>query len=251
MDPTSRRSIAASFALWAAAASALLVLLGVGAVHVGLVRPIHGFVAFMVSLLVALLALCTGLVGVLRTRRISGRRGRTRALAGVIYGAVVLGAIGLLLRSARGLPAINDITTDTANPPGYVAAKKLGPNVGHDMSYPKSFAAIQEKAYPFVQPIHLDVPPKTAFDRAEAAMEALGFHTESSDPAAGRIEATDTSTVFEFVDDIVVRVRPGDGGSIVDIRSRSRDGKGDLGVNADRIRRLSQLIEKPAADGAG
>lgn len=250
MSTTAKRSVAASLALWTAVISAALMLLGVGAIHVGLIRPIHGFEAFGASLLVALFALGAGIAGVLRTRRSSGRRGRTRALAGLIYGAVVLGAIGFLLWTARGLPAINDITTDTVHPPQFVAAKKLGPNVGHAMSYPKSFAAIQEKAYPFVQPIHLDVPRKVAFDRAEAAMETLGFHVESSDPAAGRIEATDTSTVFQFVDDIVVRVRPGESGSIVDIRSRSRVGKGDLGVNADRIRRLSDLIEKPAADGA-
>jgi uncharacterized protein (DUF1499 family) len=243
------RSVAASLALWTAVVSAGLMLLGVSAIHVGLLRPIQGFTAFLVSLLAALVALGVGLLGLWRTRRSAGRSGRTRAWAGVVYGAVVLGAIGFLLGAARGLPAINDITTDTTHPPVFVAAKKLASNVGHDMSYPASFAAMQKKAYPFVQPLHLDVPPRVAFDRAEAAIQTLGFHTESSDPATGRIEATDTSTVFQFVDDIVVRVTQDAGGSVVDIRSRSRDGKGDLGVNADRIRRLGALIEKPAADG--
>lgn len=251
MGTASKRSVAANLALWTAAVSAGLMALGVAAIHVGLLRPIQGFTAFGLSLLLALAGLCAGLLGLVRTRKSAGRGGRTRAWAGVVYGVVVLGAIGFLLAAAHGLPAINDITTDTSDPPQYVAAKKLGPNVGHDIAYTKSFAAIQKKAYPFVQPVHLDVPPKVAFDRVEAAMETLGFHTESSNPAAGRIEATDTSTVFQFVDDIVVRVRRSERGSIVDIRSRSRDGKGDLGVNADRIRRLSTLIEKPAADGAG
>ena len=46
------------------------------------------------------------------------------------------------------------------------------------------------------------------------------------------------------IDDVVVRVRPGaQGGSIVDVRSRSRVGQSDLGANAARIRRLSAALE--------
>jgi len=59
----------------------------------------------------------------------------------------------------------------------------------------------------------------------------------------GRIEAVAVSRVFRFADDIVVRIRPSaDGGSRVDIRSRSRDGKGDLGVNAQRIDNLLTIL---------
>jgi uncharacterized protein (DUF1499 family) len=45
-----------------------------------------------------------------------------------------------------------------------------------------------------------------------------------------------TSTWFGFGDDIVVRIRPDGAGSRIDIRSKSRDGESDLGVNARRIR---------------
>ncbi|MBW2399988.1 MAG: DUF1499 domain-containing protein, partial [Deltaproteobacteria bacterium] len=38
------------------------------------------------------------------------------------------------------------------------------------------------------------------------------------------------------VDDIVVRVRRDGADSIVDVRSKSRDGRGDMGANAARIR---------------
>ncbi len=63
------------------------------------------------------------------------------------------------------------------------------------------------------------------------------------DPETGRVEARDMSLVFRFVDDVVVRVRPGTSGSVVDIRSRSRDGRGDLGINAARIRALSDALK--------
>jgi uncharacterized protein (DUF1499 family) len=58
-----------------------------------------------------------------------------------------------------------------------------------------------------------------------------------SDPQAGELEAVAESVVFGFKDDVIVRVRPDPaGGSRVDVRSKSRDGKGDLGANAARIR---------------
>ena len=51
-----------------------------------------------------------------------------------------------------------------------------------------------------------------------------------------QLEATETSELFRFKDDFVVRIRPfQDGGSRIDVRSKSRDGKGDMGVNAKRI----------------
>jgi len=39
-----------------------------------------------------------------------------------------------------------------------------------------------------------------------------------------------------FTDDIVVRVAPANSGSRIDLRSSSRYGRSDFGVNAERIR---------------
>ena len=55
-------------------------------------------------------------------------------------------------------------------------------------------------------------------------------------------EAAVTSPTFLFVDDIVVRVRPEGDGSRIDVRSKSRDGKGDLGMNAKRIRAFARSV---------
>ena len=41
--------------------------------------------------------------------------------------------------------------------------------------------------------------------------------------------------LFRFVDDVAIRVRPRGAGSVVDLRSNSRVGGGDLGANAERI----------------
>ncbi|NQY90706.1 MAG: DUF1499 domain-containing protein, partial [Deltaproteobacteria bacterium] len=56
------------------------------------------------------------------------------------------------------------------------------------------------------------------------------------DRASGRLEASAPASIFHFVDEVVVRVRAPAEGTRVDVRSRSRDGRGDLGVNAARIR---------------
>ena len=57
-----------------------------------------------------------------------------------------------------------------------------------------------------------------------------------------------TSKLFHFQDDIVVRVRPGaDGGSLVDMRSKSRVGQGDMGANAARIRQFMVALRTAGA----
>jgi uncharacterized protein (DUF1499 family) len=54
----------------------------------------------------------------------------------------------------------------------------------------------------------------------------------------GHLEAEARSFWFGFVDDIVIRITPTATGSAIDLRSTSRTGKGDLGVNAKRIKQF-------------
>lgn len=73
----------------------------------------------------------------------------------------------------------------------------------------------------------------------------MGWHVVAAVPAEGRLEATARTFWFGFTDDVVVRVRPGEaGGTRVDVRSKSRVGRSDLGTNAARIRRFLQRLRK-------
>lgn len=54
-------------------------------------------------------------------------------------------------------------------------------------------------------------------------------------PEALRFEATAQTTFFGFMDDVVVQVTPINNKSRIDIRSVSRIGRSDKGVNAARI----------------
>lgn len=75
------------------------------------------------------------------------------------------------------------------------------------------------------------------------------WRVEHADETRGLISATCRSRVFGFVDDLTVWVRLDDDGlTEVDLRSRSRTGKGDFGVNRRRIegilRRLDEEFER-------
>ncbi|MGZ5100879.1 MAG: DUF1499 domain-containing protein, partial [Usitatibacter sp.] len=143
----------------------------------------------------------------------------------------------VLYKQAEGLPYIHDVTTDTFDPPLFVALleeRKKAPN-GAAYGGPK-IAAEQQRGYPDIKSLVLKAEPKDVMQRAIDAARKLDWEIVSSDAPAGRIEATDTTTWFGFKDDIVVRVRPEGTGSRIDVRSVSRVGRSDVGANAKRIR---------------
>jgi uncharacterized protein (DUF1499 family) len=165
------------------------------------------------------------------------RRALAALLVGVVAGAVSFGVPWTMQRAARSVPPIHDITTDIAHPPEFVAlaaVRRASPN-GADYAG-GAVAAAQRKAYPDILPLAVGAHPPAAYRRALAAARALGWHIVLADPKALRIEATDTTRFFGFKDDIVVRVTPLEAASRIDVRSASRVGKSDLGVNAKRIR---------------
>ncbi|MEO8601464.1 MAG: DUF1499 domain-containing protein [bacterium] len=217
---------------WLGRFSVVLVLLGPAVAHFELVRPIVGFGTFGFGLLMSVLALITGLLAL-----IVGPERRTTAL-GMLPAIVVILAVGIASGARQNLPRINDITTDTANPPLFVNAQSLADNIDRDMAYPGAEFAEQQKAgYPDLGPTTLALPPDEAFKQVAAAARSMdGWNITREDAAARAVEGYDTSQLFRFKDDFVIEVRPVDGQSVVQMRSKSRVGKGDVGANAQRIR---------------
>ena len=170
------------------------------------------------------------------------RRGIALAAASLLVTAALI-AIPARFRMGPPAPPIHDITTDTQDPPQYVAALPLRADAPNTTEYGgERVAAQQRDAYPDLQPAILNVPPAQAFDRALAAVHEMGWDHVEADATAGLIEATDTTFWFGFKDDVVIRVRPTDGGSRVDVRSLSRVGVGDAGTNAKRIRAYIDVL---------
>ncbi|MDP6952892.1 MAG: DUF1499 domain-containing protein, partial [Alphaproteobacteria bacterium] len=73
------------------------------------------------------------------------------------------------------------------------------------------------------------------FDKALALIESEGWELVASVPEEGRIEATAKTPYFKFRDDVVLRIAAAGTGTKVDMRSASRVGRSDVGVNAERI----------------
>jgi uncharacterized protein (DUF1499 family) len=184
----------------------------------------------------AIAAMLISALGLVLARPGGGRRGLYRALAGLVIGAITFGVPWSYLRTAQGVPPIHDITTDTENPPPFVATLPLRADAQNPPDYGGEQVATQQRAaFPAIQPVSAPLPPDRAFALAVATAEDQGWEIVAAVPAEGRIEATDTTFWWGFKDDIVIRIRPENSGSRLDIRSKSRVGIGDFGVNAARV----------------
>ena len=231
---TPPRSRTGRLSTWLGRLAVLAVLVGPAISHFELVPPLGGFGVFAVGLLLALLCLLVGVVAL-----ILGPAGtRSPTGGGMLPAIVVLLAVYVASGAGQNPPRINDITTDTVNPPLFVHAQMLPENAGRDMAYPGAdFARQQQEGYGEIPPLPLPMPADEAFKRvAAAARSTPGWVITREDPGARALEGYDTSQLFRFKDDFVIEVRDANGQSLVEMRSKSRNGKGDVGVNAKRIR---------------
>jgi uncharacterized protein (DUF1499 family) len=225
----------------------LLCLLGMVAARFSWLAPQRGFLlAIAVGLLLCgALALLSGVIGIVRTRPSAHRTGAPQAWAGTLLGAAMIAAL-FLLAPAGGAVPIHDISTDLSDPPEFVALARVEANRDRDLSYPHGppdTADLQRQHYPDLVTIDLDREPAQTLAKVEEAARALGWTMVEVDEESGRVEAYETTSLFRFVDDVVVRVRPAaGGGSLVDVRSTSRVGQSDLGANAERIRALRDRL---------
>lgn len=175
------------------------------------------------------------------------KKGTATALAGLVLSLAVLGTVGYWFNEVQKYPPIHDISTDIENPPEFRGIVPLRANVPNDTTYgDREKAKTQRESYPAIQPLYLDLSYSEAFSRAlEAAKQMPWEKIVTSDRKRGLIEAVDELPWFGFKDDVVIRVDTAEtsGRSRIDVRSVSRIGKGDIGVNAHRIRNYLETIK--------
>jgi len=162
----------------------------------------------------------------------SKRRGFIYSLLGLIIIVPMLVFLQSWQEAKMTLPKIQDITTDTESPPSFWYAPNSREYGG------VGIAALQEEAYPDIQPLILSININKAYDYSLAVLKDKGWQLYDPSRADMHLEATETTFWFGFSDDIVIHITATDeGGSRVDIRSASRfGGGGDGGTNANRIR---------------
>lgn len=208
-----------------------------------------------------------GIFSLLLAIIIRPRKGFVIAALALIIPVFGFGQLAGVQKKVASLPFIHDITTDTQNVPTFTNAilseraevegvntvdyvgKKARTSAkdadGKPVMKLVSVLQTQTKAYADIRPLILESDPDVVFGEAKAAAKQMGWAIKSENVQAGILEATDTTFWYGFKDDIVIRIRPSEGGgSVLDVRSISRIGGSDIGANAARIRKFLKLMRK-------
>jgi uncharacterized protein (DUF1499 family) len=98
--------------------------------------------------------------------------------------------------------------------------------------------------YPDIQPQKFNQPPEKVFEAAVETSKAMGWDLIETDRNQGTVEAVATTRLFRFKDDVTITITREGERTVVNVRSHSRIGKGDLGTNARRIRSFQRELAK-------
>jgi len=225
---------------------AALLPLGALGHRIGLWSYQTGFVFLAGGAFLAIFTVIAGVFALILTLKAGRSEGRQSLLLGLLLSGAVVLLLGLEIGSTTTAPAMHDIATDVGDPPAFDKAIALRGADANPLDYDiAANAARQQIAYPRVKPIRTDKSVDESFDRAVEVLESMRLDIVNADRDDGVIEAVATSFWFGFKDDVVVRVRPRGAGATVDMRSVSRVGIGDLGVNAKRIEEFIERFKAP------
>lgn len=243
---------------WPRNLSRVAVLLSVGGVIAALIASVGsgaglwhfgtGFAvlryAFYAAVAGGVLALILIVAGLVR-RTGAGKLNLLALVVALLFSAYLL----QLVSTARSVPAIHDATTNLEDLPAFTALPLRAdyledvPDEGRPelarLDPENRWKTIHRQAYGDLRTVRVPASVAQTTERAARLARSRGWNIAKVDPQAGIVEATATSTFFRFKDDVVVRVWPdpqGQGSALVDMRSISRVGGSDVGMNAKRIR---------------
>ena len=219
-------------------------VLGPAAAYRGVVPPLAGFGLYALGGALGG-PLAIGL-GIRALRKADDPVARPRSLLSLAVGGLLLAGVGASAAGGAGAPVIHDVSTDLQDPPAFSDAVRNAPGRRNGVDYPDGGPGVpadQREALPRPGPHRAgDRAPGRPWPAAGRWRSPWAGRVTSVDEARGTLEAHETTALFRFVDDVVVRVRPREGGSVVDVRSNSRVGGGDLGANAARIRAFRDAL---------
>lgn len=207
--------------------TAALFILGPLLAHFHILPAIAGFGLFALSILLGVVCLI-GSVSAVKSKKIQT--------------GVMLLSVGLLpvilvsysMATGGSHPPINDVTTDITNPP--ILFDQRNPTVPVELS--AETAAVIKEQYSDVVSLRSTRAPELVFAIiSDEVKKNKEWTIVKFDEEALAVHGYEQFGIFQFTDDFTIRVTPDDaGGSVIDMRSKSRNGKSDLGANARRIR---------------
>lgn len=236
-----------------AGSSFTLAIFGLLAAGVGLtlarydvIPKMSGFLGFIGGGAACVLAIALGLLALLLGRGGRGSR-QKKAMLGVLIAFPLVAFLVSRPMAAEGVPAIHDITTDLDNPPKF-ATLPLRQDNRAGLASEAEYRQLHTAAYGDLKPLTLNRPVGEVTEQAAKVAKDMGWKIVTvdagNDSVGGVVEATDAVSYIRFYDDVIIRVTPVEGGSRVDVRSVSRVGVSDMGVNAKRIRAFMDAMGK-------
>jgi uncharacterized protein (DUF1499 family) len=235
------------FSRWAlyGGISGLILTIG-GAFLAGqdIIPKMTGLTCMFGGAVLALIGTIAGLLGVGMNLRNKGGLMKS-ALIGLLLSGGQAGFMASRAVIGSKVPPIHDITTDLASPPSF-ATIKLGADNLRGVETIDTWKALHAAAYGDIKPIVSTKAVAAVIADAERLAKERGWAIASVDAEKGIFEATASVSLIKFQDDVVLRVTPTDDGkgSRIDMRSVSRVGISDLGVNAKRIREFLGALSK-------
>jgi uncharacterized protein (DUF1499 family) len=217
-----------------------VVLLAIGMHRLSLVEYNVAVAALVAGYAVAGVALLIAICAFIAIWN-EGLRGLGRAFTAAAIGLLIVGWPLVTVARSATLPTISDITTDVNDPPQFVAVAQARPRGANPVRYPGATSArLQHAAYPGVKPFEVEANPDEIFNMIMGIVDKRGWRVlDNVSPRGGerdgRIEAVARTLIMGFREDIVIRVRSGENGVRIDMRSASRYGDRDFGSNAHRI----------------
>ncbi|MBX3617389.1 MAG: DUF1499 domain-containing protein [Nitrosomonas sp.] len=192
-----------------------------------------------------LLAIFFGAVGTWRARQAKEPE-LAATLGGSILALLIVVPLFTAALSGLGKPPIHDITTDLRNPPDFIAISSIRSVTDNPLnrSEPEDLASLQQESYPDLSSLVIDRPFEQVFEQAITLVKKQDWEIALASAANGRIEATASTFVMGFKDDVVIRIQAEGHQTRVDMRSVSRVGRGDLGANAQRIRSFLSALKQ-------
>lgn len=251
--------------IWARRLTWLALALSLGGVAAALIAAVgsgqgawhfrEGFTVLRYAFFAAIAGAVVAVVALVLVRKSGIRRLAGLNLLALFVALMFVLFLGAQIRTARTVPAIHDISTNLEDMPQFSTLTVRPDNLENvpDMDRPELAAmapeerwkAIHREAYGDVRTVKVPWSVAETIERAEDLARERGWEIAAADREAGAMEATDTTFFFRFKDDVALRARPApDGGTLVDMRSISRVGGSDVGVNARRVRSFLEDLRR-------
>lgn len=218
------------------------------------VIPSETFLLFLTA--VSLLACAALIVALIATARIwqTGDRGWNHVLIAMFLSLIALSPALIALPSFLRYPALSDATTDIKSPPELPSAPaKNGDPAWQNADYADDLT----DGFPTLATRIYDLPIEVCWAEIEALADQQSWRiTQKQAPldqfSTGQLSAVVRSW-FGFYDDLTIILALESDGVHVDMRSASRFGEHDLGVNGRRIEKfltaLDNLIDRARQRG--